>query len=540
MSARVSGIGRETVRDIDITGWRRLSRLTIRTSRKRLLAWPVVIGLLIWVTARAIPTLYGDAESRAAYQATAGESAATRVFNGRGYGLDTVGGITAYELGFYTVLVFPVIALHIAIHLTRTQEAAGRFELLTAARLGRTAPLLSATVVLSTVIGLAGVLSLAGLLAADLGSGAAWYAAGLVLLLVAMAALGMAVAQVATDGQGAHGLGLLVIGVMFLVRAGVDGLDVDAVWVSPLGWFAEIRPFADPRVWPLVALALLAVVLTVVAAVINVRRDLGGGLVEPRSGPTTAPRRFGTPAGLTGRLLRGTWIGWAAGTAVWAFLIGAISREMRDLIESNPDMEVLLGAQGADPEDLMVSVGGFFLALLALGFVAHAVMRVSSEESSGRLGSVLSAPLSRTFWWSGASGAVLCMALLQLALGAAALGLGLWLGTGEAGSVGTGLEVGTAYVTALLLTGALCLLLAAVSPRLAGLGWAVFAVVMTVEFLGDTLGVPAWVVDLSPFQAVGRPPIERVETSTVLVMGLLAAATLTLSALVFRRRDLVR
>jgi ABC-2 type transport system permease protein len=523
---------------IDTTGWIRLARLNLQTSRKRLLAWPLVTAFLIWVTAGSLPAVYSTPQAREAYQAAAGGSTATRVINGRGYGLDTIGGITAYELGFYTLLVFPVVAMHLAIHLTRSQESSGRFDLLTASRLGRTAPLVSAIVVLTGVLGLTALLSYAGLLAADLGEGAAWYAAGLLVQLLAMAALGILVAQIASDGQGAHGLGLLVLGVLFLVRAIVDGVNGSATWLSPLGWFAEIRPFGEPRLWPIVAYAGLTLVLVSVAALVNVRRDLGSGLISPRPGSAVAPAGYGTPVGLSVRLLRGMWLSWTLGSLVWAVLIGALAREMRQLIEDNPQMAQVLDAQGVDPEDLMVSVGAFFIALLALGFAVHALMRLAAEETNGRLGVVLSQPLSRARWWLGSSGTVLAAATAMLLVCGLGLGVGLWVGTGEVVSVWTGLWLGAAFVTAVLLGAAVTLLLAAISPRLAGAGWAVFALVMTIDFLGPALDLPGWVLDLSPFQHVGRPPIEDVQLGGVLVMGALAAALVAASAWWFRRRDL--
>ncbi len=525
---------------IDVTGWARLARLSLRTSRVRLLAWPAVIGFLVWVSADAVNSLYGDdPQARAAYQATA-SGAATRVFNGRGYALDTVGGITAYELGFYSLLVFPVVALHLAIHLTRTQETAGRFDLLTANQLGRTAPLVSAVVVLTLVIGLATGLTYVGLVVAGFDSGAVWYSGGLLLLLLSMAAVGLVVGEVATDGQGAHGWGLAVIGVLFLVRAIVDGFEADLTWLSPLGWFAEIRPFGEPQIWPLVGYALLAALLVGVAAVVNVRRDLGSGLIAPRRGPATAPPRLGTPAGLAVRLLRVTWLGWTFAAATWAFLVGAIAREMRDMIEGSPEMAAMLGAEGAEPEDLMISVGGFFVALLALGFVAHAMVRMAGEETSGRLGVVLSGRRSRASWWLGVSSTVLTLAVMLQLLGGLGLGLGLWVGTGDAGSVWKGVTLVAAFVTALLLAAALCLLLASVAARLAAVGWAIFALVMTIDFLGETLDLPDWAMELSPFQQVGRPPVEDVETMAVVVMGALAAVLLAASVLLFGRRDLAR
>jgi ABC-2 type transport system permease protein len=525
---------------VDTTGWAALARLSLRTSRRRLLAWPLVTGFLVWISADQIPKLYDTPEARAAYESTAGASAATKVFNGRGYGLDTVGGITAYELGFYSLMIFPVIALHLAIHLTRTQEASGRFDLLAAARLGRTAPLVSAMVVLTGVLGLSAVLCLLGLLVSGLGAGSWWYAGALLLHLLAMAALGLLVAQVASDGQQAHGMGLAVLGVLFLVRAVVDATDAGATWLSPLGWFAEVRPFGSPQVWPLLAYVALVVLLVGAAAALNVRRDLGGGLIEPRPGPPNAGPQLGTPVGLAARLLRVVWLGWAVGAVVWSFLLGVIAREMRELFEGNPDMQAMLGASGVDPEDLMISTGGFFMALLALGFVVQAVVRLAGEETSGRLGVVLATKASRTEWWLGTGLTALAGGVAIQLLSALALGLGIWVGTGEASGVGTGIQVGLAFVSALLVCGAVCLLLSAGSARLAVAGWAVFGAVMTLDLLGATLDLPEWVLDLSPFHQIGRPPIDPVSTLSVLLVGLLAVAVVAASLLLFRRRDLAR
>ena len=240
------------------------------------------------------------------------------------------------------------------------------------------------------------------------------------------------------------------------------------------------------------------------------------------------------------RLSRGAWLGWTAATVVWGFLIGVIAREMRELVESNPEMSTMLGAQGADPEDLMISVGGFFVALLALGAVVQLVVRLAGEESTGRLGLVLASPVGRARWWLGASLTVLAAGAVLLALSAVALGLGIWVGTGEASGVVTGIEVAMSFLTAVLVCAALCLVLAAVSPRLAGAGWAVFALVMTIDLLGATLKLPQRVIDSSPFALVGRPPIEPVSTTAVVGMGLVALALLAASTGLFTRRDLAR
>lgn len=188
----------------------------------------------------------------------------------------------------------------------------------------------------------------------------------------------------------------------------------------------------------------------------------------------------------------------------------------------------------------MVATGGFLMALLALGFVVQAVGRLAAEESSGRLGVVLASRVSRVEWWVGAGATVLVGGVATLLLSGLALGLGVWAGTGEADAVLTGLGIGFAFVSPLLLLGALCLLLTGLSSRLAGACWALFALVLTIDFLGETLGLPGWFLELSPYQQVDRPPIDPAPVVPLVVMGLLAALVGAASVLLFRRRDLAR
>ena len=85
----------------------------------------------------ALPPPQAD---RAQYAATVGVSTVNIAFNGRGYDLTSLGGITAFEIGITGQLLYPLVGMILAIHLTRRQEEAGRIELLTAGRLGALTP----------------------------------------------------------------------------------------------------------------------------------------------------------------------------------------------------------------------------------------------------------------------------------------------------------------------------------------------------------------------------------------------------------------
>src|SRR5699024_4863301 len=157
---------------------------------------------------------------------------------------DTVGGITAFELGFFTMLVFPVIAVHLAIRLTRTHEDAGRIEQVRASPVGSLSPVVAGGIVAAAIAPVIGLGTWGGLTAIGLpAAGAAWSAAGLTGELLVFAALGLLAAQVGRTSRAAHSLALGVFAATTLVRAFIDGRGLAATWLTPTGWLAEIRPF---------------------------------------------------------------------------------------------------------------------------------------------------------------------------------------------------------------------------------------------------------------------------------------------------------
>ncbi len=146
-----------------LAGTGRLLAPQLRAAWRGLTFWLLAAAGAVVVTAWSITALYPGQEQREAYAAVAAASPTMDIFNGRGYDLTLMGGIASYEVGFMGLVLFPVVALHLAIRSTRRDEDAGRTDLVTAAPVGRSAPLCAAAAAIAlwlTAVVAAGALGL--------------------------------------------------------------------------------------------------------------------------------------------------------------------------------------------------------------------------------------------------------------------------------------------------------------------------------------------------------------------------------------------
>lgn len=520
-----------------LTGTLGLFRLGLRSGWLGLIGTVLLVAGLVTAVALSIDSLYSTLGERQQYAATLGESPASQAFNGRGYGLETVGGITAYEVGFIGQLLFPLLAVHLALRQTRREEEAGRTELLTAARVARLAPLAAAGLTVVLTITATGLLTFAGAMWAGLPmAGAGWYVAGIAALMLFFASLGLLLGQMAQSARTGYLAGLAVVTAVFLARAMVDGSGRNAVWVSPLGWFAEIRPFADPQLWPLVAFMASAAVLLGGAAGIAARRDLGAGLLGTPAGPERGRPSLGTAMGLSWRLSRATVFAWAGTAIIWGGAFGFLTQEMAELVDANP---ALLEALGADRgSDVVMSLAVVVICLAATATAVQGMGRLIPEESSGRLGTVLAARISRRRLWLGWWAVVAVAAVAVLILGCAALGLVSWVVLSEAAVLATAMEVGLGYAVPVVFVAAVAALLRSLGGRWSMLGWLIVGWIATVGFLAETLQLPEWARNISPLHLVGQLPQEEINVWAVAGLAAGGAAMLAISVGLMSRRDL--
>jgi ABC-2 type transport system permease protein len=516
-----------------MTGYRRLVAVSLRTAPAQILGWALAVCALVASSASTISNNYTEQADRDAYAAAYVGTQSSAALQGRGYDLETLGGILANEMGYLTLIMLPLIGLHLAIRFTRSVEDTGRLDILTAGSVHRLAPAAAGltaaalTAVLTFLLGAAALVALGYPVAGSLR-----YAGGLGALMLAFTGIGALVAQCCRDARTSYVLAVACWMVSYLARAVVDARGVDLTWVNPQSWLAEIRPFADqPPLWPWIAIAATAAVSFMTAGVVATRRDQGAGLIPPRPGPAAAPSWMRTPLRLLTRLTLGVCLGWTIGGSLFAFSFGYLTRQMSVL-------SALSGATRDDNVDATLSLFVQMNALIAAAAAIQLAQWLATEETTGRMGYALASPVSRRRWWGATASLVTAWSLVLLICMGVCTGLGLAAGFGDAGYLDDGVPATLAYTPAVLLVAVTSLALQSVNPRAVNVTWLAVGWGIVVCLRADMLDLPEWARRLSPLHWVGAVPQDDWDRPAALVMTLLALALAAVAVLAFRRRDL--
>ncbi|MEU7981183.1 ABC transporter permease [Micromonospora sp. NPDC049081] len=524
-----------------LTGTGHLARLILRRDRIVLPLWVLLLAVLPVSYAGSFFALFPTAAERAAYVTGTARNPSVVALLGPVYG-DSVGALTAQRGGFLQVIV-GLAALLTVIRHTRTEEEAGRRELLGATVLGRYAGLTAALLVTYAASLLLGLLTAAGLAATGLpATGSLAYGLSAALVGVVFATVGGLAAQLTQTAGGARGIAVGVLGVAFTLRLVGDTSEHGwPSWLSPLGWAARIRAYAGERWWVLALPVALTVLLAVVAYPVSVRRDLGAGVLPSRPGPARAGQVLSGPFGLAWRLHRGPLLGWSVGFLLLGSVVGGAAEAAGRSVAGNAALEQVMarlgGASGLAEAYLGVSLG--VAGLAAAGYGVQAALRMRSEEAAGRAEPVLATGVHRSTWLASHLVFVLLGPVVVLALVGLAAGLTYGLSIGDVpGQLPRMLGAGLAQVPAAWVLAGLAVLLYGLLPRLSPAAWAVLAVVVLLGQLGAVLELSQWLLDLSPF--THTPQVLRAGWSVtpLLALTVLAGVFCAVGFASFRRRDI--
>ncbi len=509
-----------------------------RSSRRAILTWLLGLVAVFAATAASLNGLYGTAAKLKTYAAAAESDSSLYAINGRPYGLDNLGGPIAYEFGFIAAIAIPLMGLILMTRMTRLEEQAGRMELLRAGVVGRTAALKSALVLTSAAFVMMGV-GMAIVLAA---LGLSWpgvvlYPLAQVLLGIAFAAAGALCAQFVASPRIVTALGLAVLVAAFFTRGIGDVKDNGLVWLSPLGWAEQTRPFGDARWWPLLPLVAVAIAASVAAMGLAERRDLGEGMFAQRRGSSTAGRVLMDSFGLAARRHRNAVTGWSVIAALVGAVFGSVGDAYNTITKDNATLRDVLGGGNASA-NAFVSFVVILIALVCIGFAISGVGRAADDEREGRLEPLLAGALSRPRWFAGHAVALVVGVVVVALAGGLGLGISNAITTGDSSQVWRLIATTFAYLPAVALLMGLSAALYGLRPSLLWIAWLPFVFVTVVAVLGDTLQLPDWVKNISPMSWVGRVPLEN--TSVAAEVGaIVAALTLALLAMgTFRTRDI--
>ncbi|WP_131742869.1 ABC transporter permease [Actinomadura roseirufa] len=526
-----------------LTGTGKLIRLILRRDRWLMPAWMVWVALIPVSFVSSYRDLYPTAADRLKYAATSGTNPTFLAMYGP-LPDTSLGGIVAQRVGIIPVAV-GLVALLTVIRHTRTDEQAGRREMLAATVVGRHAGLAAALIVTMTANLLVALLVGLGL-SNDLPAGGA-FAIGLGFAAAgcAFAAIGGVAAQLTENAGSARGIAIGALGGFFLIRLAADTGGSDNAlswlsWLSPLGWVTRLSPFAHDRFWVLALAAAFTAVAVWAAFALSARRDIGLGILPARLGPAEASPGLRTPLALAWRLHRGLLLGWLIAFVVLGGIFGGIAEGVGDLMKDNDtlrDMFARIGGQKGLIDTYLASVMGT-VGLVASAYAIQAALRLRAEEEVLRAEYLLATSVSRTKWV--VSHLVFSALGPVAALAVAGLTAGLVHGanTGDIGhQVPRVLGGAMIQLPAVWVLSGLTLALFGLLPRIAVAAWGALALFFMLGQFGEALQLDQSLLDLSPFTHVPRTPGGDVSV-TPLAWLLAIALALTAAGLAgVRRRD---
>ncbi|MFI6002298.1 ABC transporter permease [Streptomyces sp. NPDC051366] len=518
-----------------LAGTGTLLRLALRRDRVMMPVWIMVVAMTVLSLPASLESVYGTAAERARLLGTMNTNGSLRALYGPVFG-DSIGALTAWRGGIFAGVLAGIMSLVVVVRHTREEEETGRQELLSAAMVGRRAPLTAALLAALTANAPAALLVTGGL--AGRGAGGA-LALGLGIGATGMLFAGLAAiaAQLTESARLAKGLTGALIGAAFVLRAAGDagsaGGSSALTWVSPLGWLEHVRAFAAERWWVLGLFAAAVAVQVAAAYALAGRRDLGMSFLPARPGP--AEGRLGSAGALALRLQRGSLIGWSLGFLVAGVVFGGMTDGATQLVGDNDRTREIIermGGQSGIADAFLATMAGM-LGMVAALYIVSAVLRLSGEESGQRAEPLLANAVGRLRWAGGH---------LAVAFGGSALILllaGLGLGIGHGQGVGAAVGATLAQLPAVWVIGALAALLHGAAPKYAAAAWAVAGAALTLGWIGPALNLPQAVLNLSPFAHLPKlPGAEALAWAPLLVLTALAAALLAAGLTALRRRDL--
>jgi ABC-2 type transport system permease protein len=519
-----------------------LIRLILRRDRVILPLWLIAVAGIVLQWVGTVGTVYGTPASRHALFDQVRGTPMYLLFQGQMFDA-SLGSVFAQRPIPQGAVLAALGAALIVVRHTRSEEQAGRRELLGSTVIGRPAPLTAVLVVmfcsgllLGTVCAVVLVgagLPVAGSLCAGLviGSGV-WVTAVNTALL----------AQLTQNARVAAIGGYAIFWAFHLLR-GIGAMGGESTawlgWVIPNGWLENARPYAGERWWVFALIALWLLVLGGIAYAISARRDLGAGVRPVRLGPARAGSSLRGPVGLAWRLHRTMLIVWVVVAIAFGMIMGFIGAGAMEAYAQSRwviDFARMINSDNT-ADALFVYIIGVMAIVVGM-YGVMAALRLRSEESGGGAETVLTEPVSRRRWMAAHLGFAIGAPVVILSALGLGLGLGSGINTGGLGQIGHMLSLTIPYSPAVwVITGITAAAFGLLPRGTAVIGWAGLAVGVAAELAVKAYVLPDWVFRaLSPFSHAS--PAYSPTTVDYIMLTLIAGALIAVGIAAFSRRDL--
>lgn len=313
-------------------------RLNLRLRRNFIIWWLLGIWAFLAITPPAYVATYPDLACRGPVVASIQNNVGTQAMYGRLPSPGTIGQFTAWETGAWLCILSSVMMVLLFSSLHRKPEHSGVAEILHAQGLpaaSRHRAAIATSAVVAAINGLGAILILLVLRVSSAPeltvSGSFSFGLTLILTMLAFLALTSILHILWGSAGNFNRLGLLSIGIAFIVRMVADTSEAQWVeafnWISPLGWRSVILPFSDDNWWAVGIFAITCLVLFGLAFFLDSKRAFDSSVLHRRHARSHRERHIASVAGLSLYQYRGNLI-------TWSLVIGIILLTLIPLIDS--------------------------------------------------------------------------------------------------------------------------------------------------------------------------------------------------------------
>lgn len=536
-----------------------LIRVNLRTRIGFLLAWIIPLAALLGASPISYKETYPNLDELTILAEALRSNLGTRVLYGVTPNPLNYATWTMWELWTWLVILGGVMAILLAVRLTRAAEEDGITELIRVTGISQRTPLYAALYTLGiTCLAFGTVCTLVLYAQSAFLEGFGWLPSLLsgcsfALAIGAFGTFALIAAQIAPTARGARGISLAFLGIMFVIRIIADVFDLGWLrWATPFGWKDIIQPFIENNIWPLFVFA--AIIFAFIAPLLIKQRDIQEHWNIPLFHKFFQKIPKPNPRGMSLVQLRlynqrSPIVWWIIAITSTGTLFLSILGEMNKLLEVSPETAIMLEQMlgSTDISTIYIQMMSTIIAILLCCAVIQLCCATSRDEHKGFLNTVFTTGKSHyvvpVIDWLIACAAGCCAVAISAPLGA-------WAAYWSVKSVGNAASASPQdvfdsalwstvdQIPPMIALAGFAILCIGISSRLTWLSWIPLAYSGVITYFGELFQAPDWMMDTSLFAWAAHKNIQQPDWDGALILCAGGVIALVIGAYLFQRRDL--
>ncbi len=521
-----------------------LMRFIVRRDKVRLPVWILGISIFIVTIAALLPELYTSSTDKMVLAETVKNPAITFML-GYSAGLDnyTDGAMMGHFMLVFSGIFTAIMSVLLVTRHTKEDEEEGRTEMVNSLPVGSLSNLASTfniQVIVQVIIALlvGGGLCLIGVESMDL-EGSMLFGVSVGAIGIFYASLTGLFAQLTSNARATMGFSFGFLIVEYVIR-GIGDMGYDFLsFISPLGLTVRAEVYVNNYWWPIFILLLVSFGIFALSLYLNSIRDLGSGFFPTKPGRRHASRFLTSTLGLTLRLQRTTIIAWIVGMIVIGAAYGSLIGDLEGFLDTSELIQQMIpDVEGLSLSERFITMLVTIMSVLGTVPVIMFVLKLSSEEKSIRTEQLLTTSISRNSLLGSYTLIGLVVAPIMQLISVVSLWSAAAFVMDDVISLGVTAKAAMANVPAMWIFVGLAVFLIGLFPRFTSLTWAYLAFSFFVEYLGEMLKLPDWLINVSPFAHIPNLPAEEVEPSVLMAIIGIAFILIVIGLIGYNRRDI--